>query len=99
MDTLGRGRRATMRVLRRDLVSLEVLEPWLARLSQNARARGLGDADPLLVTWNVQSYLRSLHLQLALAPNPPVNRSDMLLAVLERLREANPDYLSPGARE
>jgi hypothetical protein len=91
--------RATMRVLRRDLVSLEVLEPWLARLSQNARTRGLGDADPFLVTWNVQSYLRSLHLQLALAPNPPVNRSDMLLAVLERLREANPDYLSPGARE
>lgn len=91
--------RATMRVLRRDLVSLEVLEPWLARLSQNARAHGFGETDPYLVTGNVQSYLRALHLQLALAPRPPANRSDMLLAVLDRLRDSNPDYLAAGARE
>jgi hypothetical protein len=91
--------RATMRILRRDLVSLEVLEPWLARLSQNARAHGLGDTDPFLVSGNVQSFLRSLHLQLALAPKPPANRSDMLLALLDRLRDSNPDYLAAGARE
>jgi hypothetical protein len=91
--------RATMRILRRDLVSLEVLEPWLARLSQNARAHGLGDTDPFLVSGNVQSFLRSLHLQLALAPRPPANRSDMLLALLDRLRDSNPDYLAAGARE
>jgi hypothetical protein len=90
--------RATMRVLRRDLVGLDVLEPWLARLGQHARAQGLGDADPFHGAGNVQSYLRSLHLQLALAPNPPATRADLLLAVMDRLRESNPDYLSPGAR-
>jgi hypothetical protein len=90
--------RATMRILRRDLVGLEVLEPWLARLGQGARAHGLGDTDPYLVAGNVQSYLRSLHLQLALAPRPPATRSDLLLTVMDRLRESNPDYLSPGAR-
>lgn len=90
--------RATMRVLRRDLVSLEVLEPWLARLANNARPHGLSENDPYLVAGNVQSYLRALHLQLALAPNPPANRSDLLLSLLERLRESNPDYLAAHAR-
>lgn len=90
--------RATMRMLRRDLVGLDVVEPWLARLGQGARAHGLGDTDPYLVAANVQAYLRSLHLLLAIAPHPPANRSDLLLAVMDRLRESNPDYLSPGAR-
>lgn len=90
--------RATMRVLRRDLVTLEVLDPWLARLSQGARPNGLSEADPYFVAGNVQSYLRALHLQLALAPNPPANRADLLLSVLERLRESNPEYLSVRAR-
>lgn len=90
--------RTTMRILRRDLVGEDVLEPWLARLSQHARAHGLGESDPFLVAGNVQGYLRSLHLQLALAPHPPAARSDLLLTVMDRLRESNPDYLSPGAR-
>jgi hypothetical protein len=90
--------RATMRVLRRDLVNLEVLEPWLARLAQGARPTGLSEADPYLVAGNVQNYLRALHLQLALAPQPPANRSDMLLALLERLKQSNPEYLSAAAR-
>lgn len=89
--------RATMRVLRRDLVGLEVLEPWLARIGTGARPDGFDDADPYLVTWNVQSFLRSLHLQLALAPNPPAHRSDLLLTVLDRLRDSNPDYLAAAA--
>lgn len=90
--------RATMRVLRRDLVSLEVLEPWLTRLANSARPNGLSEHDPYFVSGNVQSYLRALHLQLALAPNPPANRSDLLLTLLERLRESNPEYLSQHAR-
>ncbi len=90
--------RATMRVLRRDLVSLEVLEPWLARLANSARPNGLSEHDPYFVAGNVQSYLRALHLQLALAPNPPASRSDLLLSLLERLRESNPEYLSQHAR-
>jgi hypothetical protein len=90
--------RATMCILRRDLVDLEVLEPWLSRLAQAARAHGLGESDPYLVAGNVQQFLRSLHLLLALAPHPPANRSDLLLSVMDRLRESNPDYLSPAAR-
>lgn len=90
--------RATMRILRRDLVGVDVVEPWLARLGKSARTHGLGDTDPFEVTGNVQAFLRSLHLQLALAPHPPATRSDLLLVVLDRLRESNPDYLSPHAR-
>ena len=88
---------ATMRVLRRDLVGIDVIEPWLARLGQGARAHGLSEEDPYLVAGNTQSFLRALHLQLALAPNPPVSRPDVLLAVIERLRESNPEYLSNSA--
>ncbi|HEX6247054.1 MAG TPA: DUF2785 domain-containing protein [Nocardioidaceae bacterium] len=90
--------RATMRILRRDLLGLDVVEPWLARVALNARPHGFGDQDPYRVSGNVQAFLRSLHLQLALAPHPPATRADLLLAVLDRLRESNPDYLSPGAR-
>lgn len=90
--------RATMRILRRDLVGLDVLEPWLARLGQSARAPGLGDTDPYLVAGNVQGFLRALHLQLALAPQPPTARPDLLLSVMDRLRDSNPDYLSANAR-
>ena len=91
--------RATMQILRRDLVALEVLEPWVARLAQASRPAGspVGaasvDTDPFLVAGNVQSYLRSLHLQLALAPRPPACRSDLLLALIEQLKKANPHYL------
>jgi hypothetical protein len=88
---------ATMRVLRRDLVGIDVIEPWLARLSQGARAHGLSEEDPYLIAGNTQSFLRALHLQLALAPNPPSSRPDVLLAVIERLRESNPEYLSNSA--
>ena len=94
---LDRVARATMRILRRDLVGVEVIEPWLARLSQGARAHGLSEEDPYLVAGNAQSFLRALHLQLALAPTPPASRSDVLLAVIERLRESNPEYLSTAA--
>jgi hypothetical protein len=89
--------RATLRILRRDLVGLEVVEPWLSRLGEGARPRTDGRTDPYLVAGNVQAYLRALHLMLAIAPQPPPSRADVLLAVMDRLREANPDYLAPGA--
>jgi hypothetical protein len=90
--------RATMRVLRRDLVALDVLEPWLARVAEQACAHAPGDTDPFLVAGNVQAYLRSLHLQLALDPEPPAVRADLLLTVMDRLRDSNPDYLASGVR-
>jgi hypothetical protein len=84
---------ATMAVLRRDLVGLDVLEPWVSRLAEQAAAAGPDEADPFLVTGNVQAYLRALHLQLALAPRPPACRSDLLLFLIERLKQVNASYL------
>jgi Protein of unknown function (DUF2785) len=84
---------ATLRILRRDLVTLDVLEPWVIRLANGAQPTGNDDTDPFLVTGNVQSYLRALHLQLALAPHPPACRSDLLLAVIGGLRGSNPHFL------
>jgi hypothetical protein len=81
---------ATMKILRRDLVGLDVLEPWVVRLASRSQPTGKEDADPFLVSGNVQSYLRALHLQLALAPNPPGCRADLLLVVIDQLRQANP---------
>jgi hypothetical protein len=89
---------ATMAVLRRDLVSMEVLEPWVARLAEESRPRtgtATGTAaDPYLVVGNVQGFLRALHLQVALSPRPPACRADLLLVLIEQLRRANPQALA-----
>ncbi len=93
---------ATMTILRRDLVAVDVLEPWVTRLvEQGAVAEPepdtaldrAGPPDSSIVTGNVQSYLRALHLQLALTPTPPSCRADVLLVVIEQLRRANPHVL------
>jgi hypothetical protein len=92
---LDRLARATMRVLRRDVVGLDVLEPLVARLALHARPR-FDDpaADPYRVNGNVQGFLRALHLQLALVTNPPACRSDLLLVVIGHLKELNAGYLA-----
>jgi hypothetical protein len=84
---------ATMQILRRDLVGLEVLEPWVARLAERSRPVADNGDDPYLVTGNVQSYLRSLHLQVALSARPPACRADLLLVLIEQLKKANPHQL------
>lgn len=84
---------ATLCILRRDLVGMEVLEPWVARLADLSTPTPEGIDDPFLVTGNVQSYLRALHLQLALAPRPPACRADLLLVLIGHLRTANHAYL------
>jgi hypothetical protein len=84
---------ATMRILRRDVVSLEVLEPWVARLAARSSPTDGGAEDPFLVTGNVQAYLRALHLQVALAPRPPACRADLLLVLIAELKKANPHFL------
>lgn len=85
---------ATLQVLRRDLVPLRVLEPWVARLLHTATARVYDDRDPHEVTGNAEAFLRSLHLQLALAPQPPAVRADLLLVLVDALRASNHHYLS-----
>ena len=85
---------ATMRVLRRNVLPLGVVEPWVARLSAAAGRLGSYDGrDPFLAGGNAQAFLRALHLQLALAPAPPAIRSDLLLVMVDALRATNPHYL------
>jgi hypothetical protein len=88
---------ATMKILRRNAVGLEVLEPWIARLAQHARPtteRAGNLHDPFLVNGNVHAFLRALHLLLALASNPPACRSDLLLTVIDQLKQVNVEYLA-----
>ena len=90
---------AAMGALRRDLVEMDALDPWLRRLT--ARSQPVSDdlLHPFRVNGNVQAFLRALHLQLQLAPERPAVRSDLLLALGEELRRSNPAYLqSRGPR-
>ena len=84
---------ATMAVLRRNLVPLRVIEPWIARLAAAARGRA-GGRDPFVVRGNPEAFLRALYLQLALAPRPPDVRSDLLLVLVDALKRTNPFFLT-----
>ncbi|MCZ4498884.1 MAG: hypothetical protein JWQ74_1437 [Marmoricola sp.] len=86
---------ATLHLLRRNVLGLDVLEPWVARLAAGAQGAGDVDTNPFRVAGNVQSYLRSLHLQLALTPDHPTVRSDLLLVLISQLRRTNPAYFAP----
>lgn len=89
---------AVLEVLRRDVVPLQVLEPWIARLAAAASTRSSYDGrDPHLVGGNAEAFLRALYLQLALGPRPPAVRADLLLVVVDALRATNPHYLAPRA--
>lgn len=76
--------RATIAVLRRDLVPLTVVEPWVARI-------GASTAVPAPDAGNAEAFLRALYLQLALGPNPPEVRADLLLTLVDVLRRRNPE--------
>ena len=86
---------ATMNVLRRNVVPLRVLEPWVARLAAAAGVRAsYEDSDPYLLCGNAQAFLRALYLQLSLGQRPPQVRSDLLLVVVDALKSTNAAYLS-----
>lgn len=91
---------AVMQVLRRDLLDLAVLEPWLVRLARSADAHALAHrGDPFAATANAQGFLRALFVQLSLSPRPPAIRSDLVLSVIDALRLTNAPYLAVrGAR-
>lgn len=87
---------ATLRLLRRNLVPIELVEPWIERLGESARLPHLSERhDPFLVTGNADAFLRSLYLQLSMGPRPPAARADLLLMVVDALKAANPRYLGP----
>ena len=85
---------ATMTALRRNVLPLTVVEPWVARIAAGASLAAGGETDPYLATANAQAFLRALHLQLAIAPSPPEIRPDLLLVVMSALRSTNPSYLT-----
>ncbi|MGZ5400211.1 MAG: DUF2785 domain-containing protein [Nocardioides sp.] len=85
---------AVMSVLRRDLVPTRVVEPWIARIAAHADpVRDRSVEDPYAGTNNAQQLLRSLYLQLAIAPQPPADRADLVLATVDALRATNPSSL------
>jgi hypothetical protein len=86
---------ATMAILRRRLVPMRILEPWLARITAAAADRGAAGVDPYRRTANPESFLRALHLQVALAREPVDVRADLLLELVASLRASNTAYLEP----
>jgi len=82
---------ATAQVLRRDLVGVEVLEPWVARLAAQA---GPSDGPPSVVGATTQAFLRALHLQVLLSRPAPACRADLLLVLVDALRASNPHVLT-----
>jgi len=82
---------AVMEVLRRDLVPLSVVEPWLRRVARQGATDAIrGDVDPYAATNNAQQLLRAVYLQLALSSRPPAERADLILVTVEALRTTNP---------
>lgn len=85
-----------MNVLRRNVVPLQVLEPWVARIAVAAATRSsYDDRDPFLVGGNAEAFLRALYLQLSLGSRPPQVRPDLVLVVVDALKSTNRGYLSP----
>lgn len=98
-DEADRLANITMEVLRRELLSLSIVEPWIARLVAGASARATrNDHDPSLTRGNAESFLRSLYLQLALGQRPTEGRSDLLLVMVDALRTTNPHTLQQRSR-
>ena len=88
--------RATLTVLRRNLVPLSVMEPWVNRIAGVAATRlpdGAVERDPYLTTGNAEAFLRSLYLQLALGSQQPEIRHDLLLVIVGALKRSNTDDL------
>ena len=86
---------ATMNVLRRNVVPLRVLEPWVRRLAAAAGTHTSYDGrDPYLVGGNAEAFLRAIYLQLAMGTRPPQVRSDLLLVVVDALKATNSALLS-----
>jgi hypothetical protein len=94
-----------MAVVHRGDVGTDVLEPWIRRLGAGIRqpaTRGSAPEWPTPAAVNTTGFLRALHLQLALGvraqspvdahlfAEPPRDRADLMLVVLEQLREASP---------
>jgi hypothetical protein len=93
---LDRLAHAVMRILRRNTLGTDALEPWVHRIGAAANPFGKGgDSDPFPPTAMPQAFLRALFVQLSLAPDPPTVRPDLLLVLIEALRLTNVHFLQP----
>src|SRR5690606_19981913 len=72
---------AVLLILRRNVVSLEFLESWIARIGGRARATSHGAEDTYRTAATPQAFLRALFVQLSLAAEPPQVRPDLLLVL------------------
>ncbi len=94
---VDRMAQAAIRILRRDTLGTDVLEPWVHRIGSGANAFGKGaTSDPFPPTAAPQAFLRALFVHLSLAPEPPAVRPDLLLVVIDALRMSNAPYLAVG---
>jgi hypothetical protein len=85
---------AALRILRRNTLGTDVLEPWVHRIGAAGNPfRGPVDHDPFAPSAAAQAFLRALFVHLSLAPDPPMVRPDLLLVVIEALRATNAPYL------
>lgn len=107
---------AVMTLLHRDALDPSIVEPWLVRLGAGIkppRTRGHLEAEwPSPGVRNASSFLRALHLQLALGvqgrddlradaelfAEQPAHRADLLLAVLDQIRAESPWLYRPTTR-
>ncbi len=85
---------AVMRILRRNAIGTDVLEPWVHRIGVEADPfRTVVQSDPFAPTAGPQGFLRALFVQLSLAADPPHVRPDLLLIVIDALRMSNAPFL------
>ncbi len=84
---------AALRILQRDVVPMELFEPWAQRIADAARP-ALEDDNPYPLTLLPQAFLRSLHLQLSVGNKRPRDRADQLLVLVDALRFSNPTHLA-----
>jgi hypothetical protein len=84
---------ATVQVLRRDLVELDDVEDWAMRIGKRALGATSQRRRPDPAAVNADMFLRALYLQLALGPEPPPTRADLVLTLVNMLRELHPEIL------
>lgn len=85
---------ATVAVLKRERIGIDTLEMWLVQVVDGARKRRRDfTTDPYRFTGNLDAYLRALYLQLALGPNPPSVRADLMLLLVDALRLLSPHFM------
>lgn len=97
-DEADRLAAATVAVLRRGLLGLDQVELWVATIGDRAFRRPWGRGIPDPTAANADAFVRALYVHLALAPQPPQIRADLLLTVVSVLRELHPDDLG-GRRD